>query len=157
MVFEIETNRCGRLFYRQCVVNLADGIVHMFERLAGQAGTRLLEEALRGAKLGVGSALWFMILALAADFRAGLTEGQFDLLHRFDAMPFVIVFGLGKCSVSVVQQCRCTGGLGVRRRDKAESQKDGGQQGRTTKKQVVSHGKKVPPGNGLSNGGWRPP
>lgn len=109
--------------------NLADGQVHMFERLAGQFGARLLEETLRGAKLDVGCALRFVAFAFAAEF----TVCQFDLLHGCDSMPFVIMIGLGKRSVSIVQQCRGTGGLGLHRRDKAESQKHG-QQGRTAEK-----------------------
>jgi hypothetical protein len=74
----------------------------VFERLARQSGARLLEENLRSTELGVGSALGFMPLALAADFLAEHIERRFNLFHRPDAMTLVVVIGLREGRVSVV-------------------------------------------------------
>jgi hypothetical protein len=72
------------------------------ERLARQSGARLLEENLRSAELGVGSALGFMPFALAADFLAEHIERRFNLFHRPDAVTLVVVIGLREGRVSVV-------------------------------------------------------
>jgi hypothetical protein len=82
--------------------NLTGGLVHVFERLARQSGARLLEENLRSAELGVGSALGFMPFALAADFLAEHIERRFNLFHRPDAVTLVVVIGLREGRVSVV-------------------------------------------------------
>jgi len=133
----------GDLADAQRVVYLSDGIVHMLEGLAGKSGAGLLEQTLGGAQLGVGSALGFMVSSITADFSAHFTESGFDLLHRPDAMTFVIVFGLGKRCVGVVQQGCGVAGLGLGVVDKTKGQKDGCEHGQAAEKKIVCHGFKL--------------
>jgi hypothetical protein len=124
----------------QPLADLGDGFVHMLESLGGKSGAGLLEQALGGSHLGVGRTLWFMVLSLAADFSAHFTESGFNLFHRPDAMTFVIVLGLGKRRVGVVQQSYGGGGLGLNMGDKTKGQKNGCEHGRATEEKIVFHG-----------------
>src|SRR5271154_4090667 len=101
----------------------------MFEGLGGKSGAGLPEQAFGAAQLGVGSALRFTVLSVAADFATDFTEGGVYLLHRTDAMAVVIMLGLCKRRVGIVQQCRGAGRLGVGTGHEPKSQKQDGKQG----------------------------
>lgn len=116
------------LFDGQRGVNLDDGGVHVFEGFAGKSAAGLLEQDLGGAQLGIGSGLGFTPPPLAADFAAEFLDGQFDLLHGPDAMPLVVVVGLGEGCVGVIQHGDAAG-LGLHAGHEAKSQENGGEKG----------------------------
>ena len=91
-------------------VKLFDGAVDVAETFFGDAAFGVVEQAFGGAHLGVGLALGFAGVAVAAHSPALDTERLFDLFHRADAVAIVIVLALSERGVGIIQQ---DGGVAV--------------------------------------------
>ena len=124
-------------------VDLGNGLVHMLERFPGESGADLLENSLGRFQLGVGSGLRLVSPTVAADVAAKFFDRPLDLRHRFGAMPFVVVVGLGEGRVSLIQHGDVAVGLSLSARHETKSQKQGGEQGGIAEIELVCHGGKL--------------